>query len=116
MSKSIATVIEKSLRFVGVGANIAILGIFAWSTYQFAQAAQSNFEQLLPMPEFSMESLITLLFAPETPLKALAATKMWLFFVMAAGCGWMTLLGARWLYHTSLKATTLWRAAAEKTN
>lgn len=113
-SRSFAVAIDKSLRIAGFTANLALLAGFSWATFRFAGATQIQVSQLGSVPELSFETLVSLLFAPESALKAMAAAKVWLYMIATAGCGWMSLLGGRWLYHTTLRAVTQWKTSAER--
>lgn len=123
--RHLLTTIDGVVRIAGVATNAALLGGFGWATSCLATRAKEEYLSVSTLP--SPSTLLGMLSNPETMWAAVSlitnaqthhklqsGALFWVYLVLAAGCGWMTLLGLRWAYHTILAAIQLGKNAANK--
>nr|WP_250808021.1 hypothetical protein [Neorhizobium tomejilense] len=91
------------LRLAGDALNFAVFGAFLWTTLALKGLALSHYQSVGPLPPLSREGLDSLLSDPHKATQLWHLVAAWLFAVAAAGCAWMTLLGARWAFHFVLR-------------
>ena len=94
--------LDGTLRMVGIGVNLALVSGFAWATNKLYDKALNAWHAIGPIPKLDIGSLTVWATDPGAVDKLIAAGSLWVYGILAVGCGWMTLLGLRWCYHLAL--------------
>ena len=88
---------------VGAMMNIAMVGGFAFATALLWNKASTSFQAAGGIQPLSMSHAQALASDPALPSIAAGYAVAWIALVGAAGCAFMTALGARWGYHAVLR-------------
>jgi len=101
--------LKSAMRWIGAAANAALALAFLYAAlrlYGYGAASLSSSGGLpgldlglLREPSLLFGSVAAFLTEPGAAARAVGYVMAWLCFIAAAGCGWMALLGGRWLYN-----------------
>jgi hypothetical protein len=117
MLKTVKTLLDGAdnvVRLIGVAANLALVSAFAWATNKLYGRATNAWEAIGPVPNIDVPSLTTWATSPGATDKLIAMGSVWVYAILALGCGWMTILGLRWCYHLVLVIVQQMKMQTEK--
>lgn len=112
--KTVLNGLDGTLRLMGIAANLALVSGFAWATNKLYDKATSAWETVGPIPKLDIQSLTTWATSPGVVDKLIAMGSLWVYAILAIGCGWMTILGMRWCYHLLLAIVQQLKVQADK--
>jgi hypothetical protein len=113
-AKTFLNGLDGTVRLFGVGANLALVSGFAWATNKLYGRATDAFQTIGPIPTLDIPSLTAWATDPTAVGKLVAMGSLWIYAIMAVGCGWMTVLGLRWCYHLVLSVIQNLKLQADK--
>lgn len=112
--KTVLNGLDGAVRLMGVAANLVLVSGFAWATNKLYGKATSAWETVGPIPKLDIPSLTNWATSPGSVDKVIAMGSLWVYAILAVGCGWMTILGLRWCYHLALAIVQQLKVHTEK--
>jgi hypothetical protein len=100
-------VAQAALAFSGMAVNVALLAVFAWGMTTLFGVSAEAFSNAGGIPPLSTTEIQSAVLDPNAPTRAANYTVAWFAAVGAAGCTFMTALGARWAYHALSRGIVL---------
>jgi hypothetical protein len=105
-----ATGAERVLRMIGGVFNVALATGFGWAAFRLYDETLTRLELAGGIPPLSFEAVRTIVVSPQAPTMVANLGAAWICAVIAAGCGFMALLGARWSFHAGLRTISSLRS------
>lgn len=106
--------LKTAMRWAGAATNAALALAFLYAAlrlYGYGAASLSASgglpdldARLLTEPSLIFGAAAAFLTEPGALSRVVGYAVAWLCFIAAAGCGWMALLGARWLYNAAARS------------
>ena len=112
--KTILNGLDGTVRLAGVVMNLALVSVFAWATSTFYGKAAAANGAIGHVPKPELAALTAWATSPGATDKLIATGSLWVYAILAIGCGWMTLLGLRWCYHLVLSIVQQMKLQADK--